>query len=114
MAALSGAQAGSQVDLPFLQVVPPVLTVSSLQMHHSADKRDNVQSNYLIIEQGVMQQVHLPSGAPLSPKGKCLAQPLLPSPHSACANTFCRQCGKGINCKSRMLEQLKQNRMWII
>ena len=31
VAALSGAQAGSQVDLPFLQVVPPVLTVSSLQ-----------------------------------------------------------------------------------
>ena len=30
--ALSGAQAGSQVDLPFLQVVPPVLTVSSLQI----------------------------------------------------------------------------------
>ena len=29
-------------------------------MHHSAHKCDNVQSNYLIIEQGLMQQVPLP------------------------------------------------------
>ena len=57
-------------------------------------------------------QVPLASGGPVSPKGKCLAQPLLlktnqPSLQYASANAC--------HCSKRsLIQQLKQNRMWII
>ena len=104
---------------PCLQVVPPRRHRRGGCLQSADHKCITVQINVtmcnaftLSLNREFKLQVPLASGGPVSPKGKCLAQPLLlktnqPSLQYASANAC--------HCSKRsLIQQLKQNRMWII